>query len=110
MGGRTTGSLGKKTLEYVQAYDRLSAQYGDPLVVLFKLTKSRKQAIRFQAAKELISYRYPKQIAAKMELEAAGQIIMQWEDTIETPPASLPDARSAIDARHTVIEDKELAP
>lgn len=58
----------------------------DPLRVLFKLCKSRTQSIRLQACKEVISYRYPKQATATLELEAAGQMVMTWEQTRDLPP------------------------
>ncbi len=84
---RTEGAVGFKTLEFAQRYDQLSRKYKDPVEVLFKLMNSRKQAITVQAASVLLSYRYPKQAVAKLEVERAGQIVMQWEQTLDQPPA-----------------------
>jgi len=85
---RKHGSLNKKTLEYCQIYDQHIMNGDDnPVDVLFKLLKNRKASIKLQAARELLSYRYPKQAVAKLEIEQAGQIVMNWEQSIEQPPA-----------------------
>ncbi len=94
---RTKGSVGKKTLDYVQSYDVLSLKYTNPLEVLFKLLSSRKQNIRLQAAKELVSYRYPKQAVAHLELEAQGQLVLAWEESIDIKPRELLDLNNIKD-------------
>lgn len=87
--GRNTGQIGLDKLEFVQRYAELSEQYGDPLTVMFKLSASRKQSMKFQATRELLSYRYPKQAVAKLEIETPGQMTLQWEMTTDEQPAEL---------------------
>lgn len=84
---RTEGAVGKKTLEYVIKYDQLVERFGCPVEALFQLGfKARKQQMRFQALKELLSYRYPKQVAAKIEAEAPQQLLMDWEQSSDMRP------------------------
>lgn len=93
---RTTGSVGTKTIEYIAHYDKLTKKYGDPLVVLFKLLNARKQSFQMEAAKTLISYRYPKQAILKAEIESKGQMILGWEETTDLPlnqPIELPSLK-----------------
>ncbi len=85
---RVTGVSKIKTIEYVIEYNRLCKLYGDPLEVLFKMLNSRKQMIKLAAARELISYRYPKQAIIKAEVEHAEQLIMSWDETLDLPPGS----------------------
>ena len=87
---RTEGAVGKKTLEYVIKYDQLVEQFGCPVEALFRLGfKARKQQMRFQALKELLSYRYPKQVAAKIEAEAPAQMHLAWELSDDEKPAPI---------------------
>lgn len=83
---RTHGSVGKKTDEYTNQYETLLTKYGDPLIVLFKLMKSRKKAIALSAATTLISYRFPKRAIAQLEVETQAQLVMMWQDTIDIAP------------------------
>lgn len=84
---RIQGSKNKGKTDFARQYETLVLEEGvNPLRVLFKLCKSRTQSIRLQAAKEVISYRYPKQATATLELEAAGQMVMSWEETRDLPP------------------------
>jgi hypothetical protein len=81
---RTPGSRGKHTHEFAERYEALIQKTGaDPLIVLFKLLKSRNQPIKLQAAKELLQYRYPKLASAQIAVEAAGQMLMDWEVPLE---------------------------
>lgn len=86
---RPVGSVNKGSEEYARKYETLVEQYGDPMIVLFKLTRSRTQSIKLQAARELMQYRYPKLAAAQVEAQAAAQMVMMWEDTLEIGPPDL---------------------
>ena len=54
-----------KTDDFVSRYDRYSKMYCDPVEVLFGMAAETglEPGYRIQAAKELVSYRYPKQKA-----------------------------------------------
>ena len=54
-----------KTDDYVSAYDRYSKMYCDPVEVLFSMAAdiNLEPGNRISAAKDLVSYRYPKQKA-----------------------------------------------
>ncbi len=95
--GRQTGVANIKTLEYIQEYDRLCKIYSDPLEVIFKMLKARKQQIKLAAAQTLISYRYPKQAVATLELEKAGQLVLAWEETVDLPPPEPLDITSQVE-------------
>ena len=88
---KPVGTPNKKTAEFVSLYETLALKHGDPVLVLFKLMKSRTQSIKLQAAKELLSYRYPKQATATLELETAQQLVMTWEQTIDQAPKQIED-------------------
>ncbi len=77
---RTEGSKNLRTLEFIQHYDQLATRYTDPVEILFKLLRSRKQTIKLQAASILVGYRYPKLMAQKIEIEAAGQMVLGWHE------------------------------
>ncbi len=80
---RGFGTKGKHTIEFATRYEELIQRTGsDPLVVLFKLLKSRKKSIQVQAAKELLQYRYPKLASAQLQVEQSAQMIMTWEETV----------------------------
>jgi len=87
--GRLVGSASTSTIEFRQEYDKRIAKYGDPIDVLFQMLKSRKVAIKFQAAKELLSYRFPKQASIQQQVEQAGQLVLSWDDTIDIPPKDI---------------------
>ena len=54
-----------KTDDFISCYDRYSKMYCDPVEVLFGMAAESglEAGYRIQAAKELVSYRYPKQKA-----------------------------------------------
>lgn len=87
--GRNTGNIGLDKSEFLQRYDELVERYGDPMLTMFKLASSRKQSMKFQATKELLSYRYPKQAVAKLEITTPEQMTLQWEISTDTQPAEL---------------------
>jgi hypothetical protein len=92
---RQSGTSNKITIEYQMVYDQMVKKYGDPVEVLFRLLKSRKQGIRIQAASTLVSYKYPKLAAAAIGIEGPGQLSLSWnEDTSELDiQANQPDPR-----------------
>lgn len=54
-----------KTDDFISCYDRYSKMYCDPVEVLFGMAADvgLEAGFRIQSAKELVSYRYPKQKA-----------------------------------------------
>jgi len=78
---RTAGSVNKNTLAFNEAYDSLIAQYVDPVVVLFKLCKSRDMSIRLRAATTLMNKRFPSQLAIKPVGEGQGEFTFMWSET-----------------------------
>lgn len=87
--GRLIGQSTASTQEFRQLYDKRLAKYGDPIDVLFSMLKSRKQTIRLNAAKELLSYRFPKQASIQAQVEQAGQLVLSWDETIDLPPKEI---------------------
>ena len=87
--GRLVGSASTSTIEFRNEYDKRIAKYGDPIEVLFKMLKSRKQSVKFAAAKELLTYRFPKQASIQAQVEQAGQLVMSWDETIDLPPENV---------------------
>lgn len=88
--GRLVGSASSSTIEFRQLYDKQIEKTGqDPIVVLFKLLSSRKVSIKLGAARELLSYRFPKQASIQAQVEEAGQLVLSWEDTIDLPPRDI---------------------
>lgn len=86
--GKPKGALSKNTLEFQRAYTELIETLNvDPLVVMFKLLKSRDLSVRFQAAKELLPYRYPKQASIQVQTDTPTQISFVWEDEQTQAPA-----------------------
>lgn len=85
---RLIGQSTASTQEFRQLYDKQLAKKGgrDPIVVLFDLLKSRKQGIKLNAAKELLSYRFPKQASIQATVEQAGQLLLSWDEVIDLPP------------------------
>lgn len=81
---KQVGTANRKTLEFIQEFDRLKQQHNvDPVEVLFRLLKSRKQSIKIQAARELMTYRYPKLAAAHIQVDGPEQIEMRWQQDSE---------------------------
>ena len=89
---RPKGSKNIGNTTYAQLYETLVVETGlDPVRALFKLANSRTQSIKLQACSTLISYRYAKQATAHIELEAAGQMVMTWDNVIDMKPPELID-------------------
>lgn len=87
---RPVGSKNVGNNEFAIQYEQLVYEEKvDPVRVLFKLLKSRTNSIKIQAAGHLLRYRFPTQKAATLELEAAGQIVMSWEQTVDVDPPAL---------------------
>ncbi len=78
---RTTGSVNKTTTLFNEQYDKLCRTIVDPVVVLFKLCRSRDQSIKHRAAATLISKRFPSQLAIKGASESQGELTFTWSDS-----------------------------
>ena len=93
---RTKGAVNKGTLEFLQAYDKLAKRYIDPLELMFaiaakdpalKRNLEADEQITMQqrafAAKELLSYRYPRLKAIELKEEKENtQLEIGWLDDI----------------------------
>lgn len=77
---RGAGTKNLRTVEFIAKFEALSKKYDDPVEVLFRMLKSRKQSIKLQAAKELLPYRYPKLAAAHITSEQPTQMSLGWEN------------------------------
>jgi hypothetical protein len=101
-------SKGKFSHEFATRYEELVHREGaDPLVVMFKLLKSRKHGIKFQAARELLQYRFPKLASAQVAVEQAGQMIMSWETPLEDKPSEEEFAQLTAIVGESVVVDEE---
>ena len=85
--GRKLGSVNKRNLEYDQVYRKTVEKYGCPVECVGRLMKSRKQNIRLEAAKTLISYKYAKLASIQMQVQEAQQITLDWgePESIQAP-------------------------
>ena len=98
MPGRKQGTPNQRTLEFIQHYDQLLKKYQDPVEVCFKLLNARKQSFRLQAASILMTYRFPKMVAQKIEVEEVGQLELSWlgaepkPETLDIPDLQIIDA------------------
>ena len=107
---RTQLSRGKFTHEFATRYEELIQKTGaDPLMVLFKLMKSRTQSIKLQAAKELLQYRFPKLASAQLQVEQAAQMVMTWEadHQLDKPSAEELANLSAITGESEVVHEPQ---
>ena len=96
---RTLGAAGTTTIEFRQKFDSLVDKHGDPVEVLFRLLKSRKQSIKIQAATNLLQYRYPKLAAAALAVDGPNQLSLSWDNdavTIDAKPTD--ETMQAIEA------------
>lgn len=76
---RTVGSTNRRSLEFISKFDNMCLVHKDPVEVLFRLLKSRKQSVQIQAARELMQYRYPKLAAAHLQVEGPNQLSLGWD-------------------------------
>lgn len=103
------GTKSKHSIEFATRYEQLIHKTGaDPLIVLFKLLKSRKQLIKLAAAKELLQYRFPKLASATLAVEQASQMVMSWDDTpvLDKPSDEEIANLSAITGESEVINEQ----
>ena len=87
--GRQIGQLNTATIQFVEEYDRLLAtgKYESPVEILFKLTKSRTQSMRYQAASKLLEYRYPKSVReATITPGEQGELRLSWGECSDEQP------------------------
>ncbi len=92
--GRRTGAKNVRTLEFVQLYDKLCEQYGDPVEVLFKIANGRyKPQIKVAACQNLLPYRYPKIQAENNSTDEQGDLFLVWaNDEVEQQANDIADA------------------
>ena len=98
--GRPLGSTNQRSLEFINHYEQLKSRFKDPVEVLFRCLNSRHVPTRVQAASILCSYRFPKLVAQRIEVEQAEQMSLSWEqpDELEAPaPIDLTELGYSVD-------------
>ena len=83
---RPLGSAGTEKIEFFKKFDSLANEHIDPLKFLFQIAQADKKigrgwekSHRLTAARELVSYRYPKLKAIENNLDVGdGQLEIQW--------------------------------
>lgn len=89
---RQVGILNKRRTEYEELYETMCLKHNvNPIEVAIKLCKSRNQAIKIQAVRTVLEYRFPKQAAVAVAVESAGQLVMSWGETVDEQPLELMD-------------------
>lgn len=92
-GGRPIGSTSLERLAFFQRFDKLCKDHIDPLELMFKIAKAEGEfkkgwdkVHRLTAARELVSYRYPKLKAVENSLDVGdGQLKLTWLDSNDDP-------------------------
>lgn len=106
---REVGVLNKRRSEYENLYETYVIKYKlDPVDVLFKLMRSRNQAIKIQAAKAVLEYRFPKQAAVAVAVESASQLVMSWGEQSDEQPAELMDLERDDSVIQTIEKPNEI--
>jgi hypothetical protein len=78
---RQTGAKNKKTLEYLQLYDKYLNEFGCPVKVLFKIANGRyKTEHKINAARNLLPYRFAKLAAEQPQQQEQGELTLVWSD------------------------------
>lgn len=89
---RPLGSASTAKLEFFSKFDQLCKVHIDPLELMFRIAKNDKTlksgkitiSDRAMAARELLSYRYPKLKAIEQKLDTGDGIIqISWLDDLE---------------------------
>jgi hypothetical protein len=84
---RKEGSKNRNTLDFYQRFDKLCKTHGDPLILMFKIAGNKDSKIskdfdpshRLEAAKQLLSYRYPRLKAIEVDNKSDDkQIEITW--------------------------------
>ncbi len=79
--GRIAGTKNKKTLEYLQLYDKYVEQFGCPVQVLFRIANGRyKTEYKIKAAGNLLPYRFAKLAAEQPQEQEQGELLLVWAD------------------------------
>ena len=97
---RPLGATNEARVEFFIKFDKLARDHVDPLRLMFEISKGRTSAnveagiksekwekhLRFQAARELVSYRYPKLKATEQSIDVGdGQLTINWiTDDLDT--------------------------
>ncbi len=103
------GSPNQTARDFAELYEHMIQETGtNPVVVLFKLMRARSNAIKLQAAKELLQYRYPKQASVVVQPEAAAQMVLLWDDhpELEQPSDEELEKLTAITAEFEEVPDQ----